>query len=604
MIVLAEFFPIKLPRRIEVVTISASGAFTFALLLTHGLGAAILAFVGAGLLDDLWRRKPLWKVGFNAAQYTLSLSAGALVLFSLTDLPRPGGLFDVIELPAILLAGATLFMVNSLVTGVGIALAEGGQILRSLRANVSLITATDTLLLAFTPIVIAVTHYSVWLLPLLALPMVAVYKSATISLRNLELARNLEALHEATRLSYGSQKLQDSICSLLEQTCEMFRAQKATLILLSTDGRGRALESNFDTEGASSFMRPVELDPGQGVWARVMAEETALRVTQEEASKRLRDHLEREGVRDALVAPVKGSDAVIGIMQVANREGGSFREEELKLFQTLASHAGVSLENARLVTKLEESLEHLTQMNQLKDDFVASVSHELRTPLTSIKGYVKTLLRPDVTFTEDQRHSFLTTVERQSNRLHRLIEDLLAVSRIETAVNPGTLSRVSIPTLVNNVLDELRDRAQEHPVELSLDPSLPELETDEGKLHQVLGNLVENAMKYSAPGKPIMIQGKPDADGVLLTVTDEGPGIPEEQRSKIFDRFYQIDQTSTRAVGGTGLGLYICRTMCEGIGARIWLDRSGPEGSVFAVWMPLSSVGSAKLQPAPLRPTG
>lgn len=599
-VVLAEFFPIRLPRRTEVVTISASGTFTFALLLTHGIGAALLVFVLAGIVDDAWHRKPWWKIAFNAAQYTLSLGGGAAILWLLSDLPRPGGLFHVTELPAIMAAGVTFFMINSLLTGVGIALAEGGKIIQSLRANVALITVTDALLLALTPIVLAVADYSLWLLPVLALPMIAVYKSATISLRNLELARNLEALYDATQLSYGEQKLEDSIRSLLQQTCEMFRTQRASLILLpSSEGTEEALESTFIVGGGSAFMEPVNLDPRRGVWARVIAEETGLRVTQESASKKLQAHLEADDVQDALVAPVRGSDAVIGIMQVANRIQGSFSDDDLKLFETLANHAGVSVENARLVTRLEESLAHLTEMNRLKDDFVASVSHELRTPLTSIKGYVGTLLRTDAQFPEDQKRDFLQTVARQSDRLQRLIEDLLAVSRIESSVTSAAVSNVSLPALVAEILDELRDRAEVHPVEVKLDPELPSIVTDEGKVHQIIANLVDNAMKYSDPGAPVTITGRLDQDGILVTVTDEGRGIPPEEQAKIFERFYQVDQSSTRAVGGTGLGLYICRTMAEAIKARIWLDSSNENGSVFALWVPLkfrSDTGDAPLR--------
>ena len=150
-----------------------------------------------------------------------------------------------------------------------------------------------------------------------------------------------------------------------------------------------------------------------------------------------------------MVAPLFGEDEVVGTMIVGNRLGdvSTFDAEDLKLFETLANHASVSLENARLVGRLEESLAHLTEMNRLKDDFVASVSHELRTPLTSILGYVKTLLRPDVDFKESEEHQFLQTIERQGERLRVLIEDLLEVSRLESKEVRPVLSTISLPTL-------------------------------------------------------------------------------------------------------------------------------------------------------------
>ncbi len=486
-------------------------------------------------------------------------------------------------------AGIIFFTVNSLVTGIGIALAEGGKISQSLRANIALITATDTLLLGFTPIVIAVANYSLWLLPLLVLPMVAVYKSAAISLKNIELATNLRSLYEATRMSYGERKLEDSMRSLLARTCEMFRAERATLILFAREEQDAHLETSFHSDGKFRFLEPVELDPAQGVWSRVVAEEVTLLLTPETTSRKLRSDLEKEGIREAMVAPVRGSEGVIGLLQVSNRvqKNLGFSDEDLKLFETLANHAGVSVENARLVSELEESLAHLTEMNRLKDDFVASVSHELRTPLTSIKGYVQTLLRPGVSFPEEQKRDFLTTVARQADRLHRLIEDLLVVSRIESVTTSASTSEVSIPSLLQNVLDELTARREQHPIEVVLEPDLPVIETDEGKLHQILANLVDNAMKYSSPGFPVTIRGRRESEGLLLTVEDRGAGIPPEQQAHIFERFYQVDQTSTRRVGGAGLGLYICRSMAKSLDARIWLDRSDHTGSVFAVWLPL-----------------
>ena len=588
-VILAELFPIQLQKRTETVTISTSGAFAFALLLTHGIGPAALAFVVALVLDEVRHRKTWWKIVFNSAQYTLSLAAGASVLAVLTDLPRPGGVFEMHELPAIMIAGIAFFIVNTVITGTGIALAEGANVPRSLRSHFGLVGLTDVLLLPLTPIIIAVADYSLWLLPLLGLPMVATYKSATISLKNMRLAENLRALYEATRISYGEQKFEDSIRSLLEQACEMFRTEKASIILVGATSEAPALESRYSTRGGYSSLRQIELDPTRGVWARVLAEESAVLLSRDTASQKLRALLEQEEVREAMVAPVRGSDAVIGILQVSNKEqeGTGFTEEDLKLFETLANHAGVSVENARLVTQLEESLAHLTEMNRLKDDFVASVSHELRTPLTSIKGYVGTLLRSDANFSEDQRRDFLQTVARQSNRLQRLIEDLLAVSRIETATTSASLSNVSLPRLVQDVLDELVERMATHPVDLQLDPDLPTVETDEGKAHQIIANLVDNAMKYSPEGSRVTISGVRDQEGVLLRVADQGRGIPPDHQARVFERFYQVDQTSTRAVGGTGLGLYICRTMAEAIGARIWLDRSDENGSTFALWLPL-----------------
>jgi signal transduction histidine kinase len=248
--------------------------------------------------------------------------------------------------------------------------------------------------------------------------------------------------------------------------------------------------------------------------------------------------------------------------------------------------ATASLHNTELVRRLEKALEQEKELGRLKDDFVAVVSHELRTPLTSIQGYIKTLLQLREDLGEEQRRSFLEAADRQSERLRRLIEQLLVVARLESHVEPLTLSLVSVGQIAKHVVDELHSSARGHAFDLRFDAGLPLVETDEAKVHQILSNLVENALKYSPPDTRLTIRGAVMGDGLVVSVEDEGAGIPEDAQDRIFERFYQVDSSATRRVGGTGLGLYICRKMSDAIGGRLWLERSGPEGTVFRLWVP------------------
>lgn len=253
--------------------------------------------------------------------------------------------------------------------------------------------------------------------------------------------------------------------------------------------------------------------------------------------------------------------------------------------------ATASLKNTHLVARLEESLEHEKELGRLKDEFVAVVSHELRTPLTSIQGYVKTLLQLSRDLGEEQQRAFLQAADRQSDRLRRLIEQLLIVGRLESHVEPLTVSLVSLEDLASLVVDELRPRANGHTFDLRFTRGLGLVETDEAKVHQILSNLVENALKYAPPDTRVTVRTATTGDGVLVTVEDEGPGIPVESQDRVFERFYQVDSSITRSVGGTGLGLYICRKMADSVGARVWLDRSGPDGSAFCLWIPWTPPG-------------
>ena len=246
----------------------------------------------------------------------------------------------------------------------------------------------------------------------------------------------------------------------------------------------------------------------------------------------------------------------------------------------------------------------LQELNQLKDDFVAMVSHELRTPLTSIQGSVKTLIQLGRDLDEEQRLSFLEAVDRQSDRLRRLIERLLVVARLEADAERVSFSPVPLRTLCEYVVFELRPSAGAHSFQFDFDPELIEVETDEGKVHQILSNLAENALKYSRADGRITIRCRTETDAVLLMVEDQGAGIPAEARDRIFDRFYQVDQSKTRNVGGTGLGLYICRKLAQAIGVQLSLDDSYEDGCRFVLRIPRRSVKEAPMPAADMAMSG
>jgi signal transduction histidine kinase len=246
----------------------------------------------------------------------------------------------------------------------------------------------------------------------------------------------------------------------------------------------------------------------------------------------------------------------------------------------------LAMENGRLVQQLQGSLDQEKELNLMKNEFVAVVSHELRTPLTSIQGYLKTLLQLGEDLPDDQRTSFLEAADRQGDRLRRLIEQLLVVGRLDGHVEPLALAWVDLDRLTSEVVDELRAGANGHTFDVRLPATLPAVHTDEGKLHQILSNLVENALKYAPPDTRVTILAEPGVNGVVVRVIDEGPGIPPDAHERIFERFFQVDQSATRRVGGTGLGLYICRRMAEAIGGRLTLARSDATGSEFSLFVP------------------
>jgi signal transduction histidine kinase len=407
----------------------------------------------------------------------------------------------------------------------------------------------------------------------------------------------LEFLYEAVRTFHRSPRPgEDSILELLSHTRNVFRAETAEVIFLPSVEQPGATRTRLGPGDEQTVMERFDLELADVAIAEAVEEKRSVLIQRsgEMSSKSPGEF------RDAMIAPIPGRSTIVGLILLTNRLGdiSTFDEKDLQLLETLAQHLGVSLESAR-ADILQAEVAELNEINQMKDDLIASTSHELRTPLTSILGFVKTLLRPEVELTLDEQRSFLETVARQSERLTRLVEDLLTASQLEAQRAGTTTEPVSAEVLALRVLEDARPQAGGRSFELELDGSVPAVKTDGERVHQILLNLVVNAVKYSADGTTITIGAEATADGVVIRVKDQGRGIPFALQSKVFDRLYQVDQSSTRSAGGIGLGLYISRRLADSLGGRLWLERSDDNGSVFSLEIPWAPPGSGQRSEIP-----
>jgi signal transduction histidine kinase len=236
---------------------------------------------------------------------------------------------------------------------------------------------------------------------------------------------------------------------------------------------------------------------------------------------------------------------------------------------------------------IHAALDRLREFDRLKDEFIAIVSHELRTPLTSVYGAAVTLREYELD--DDRRNALLEIVATESARLARLLDDILWVSRLDSGRADTFITRVEPTALVSDVVDATRTHL---PPKLSLEVHQPAAATpvaaDPDKLRQVLVNLIENAVKYSDEGR-IEVRVEPQNGTMRFSVRDEGLGIPREEHERIFDKFHRLDPNMTHGVGGTGLGLYICRELVERMEGRIWVDSEPGKGTTFTFELPLAS---------------
>ena len=227
------------------------------------------------------------------------------------------------------------------------------------------------------------------------------------------------------------------------------------------------------------------------------------------------------------------------------------------------------------------------QTDELKNDFVASVSHELRTPLTPIKGFLMTLLREDRDFAQDRRREYYKLMLLQSQRLERLIEDLLEVTRLEAGAGLVDATAIDAVDLVGQVVDRFTSEDPDRTVRVVAPDHAVYCRGDWMRVDQVLGNLLSNALRYAPPHEPVEVRLVPQGREVVFEVRDFGPGIPIDEQSRIFERFHRVGHYMTREPGGAGLGLYLAKRLVEAMGGRIWVSSRLGHGSVFSFALPV-----------------
>lgn len=216
-------------------------------------------------------------------------------------------------------------------------------------------------------------------------------------------------------------------------------------------------------------------------------------------------------------------------------------------------------------------------------EFISTISHELRTPLTSIMGFADTLLTSSDKLSDEQKKKFLQIIKEQSKRLITMVENLLAVSKLQNSNEKLVYKSVSLNSLITKIMPLIKIQFNTHTFEVYLKQNLPEVLVDTDKFQQILLNLVENAVKYSGEGTKITIKTEYDDKNVYLKIKDEGIGISDENKSKIFEKFARLDTPLTRKTQGSGLGLYIVKKSVEQMDGEIEVQDNNPQGSCFVL---------------------
>jgi two-component system sensor histidine kinase KdpD len=273
----------------------------------------------------------------------------------------------------------------------------------------------------------------------------------------------------------------------------------------------------------------------------------------------------------------------VGMLRLVGRASG-FADDETRLLATIADRLAIDLEQERLRQEANRA-EVLRRTDELRSALLSSVSHDLRTPLAAIKASAESLLQADVAWSPEDRDGFAGAIVRESDRLNRLVGNLLDMSRIEGGALRPQRDWYDLGELVREVVARLHPLLGGRQVELAIDDDLPPISLDYLMVDQVVTNLIENAVKYTPGGSPIEVTVRRTGDRLQVAIADHGPGIPSNKRAAVFDKFYRLDRRAR--IQGSGLGLAVSKGLVEGHDGRIWIEETPGGGATFLFELPL-----------------
>jgi len=400
----------------------------------------------------------------------------------------------------------------------------------------------------------------------------------------------LRFLHHVARLATTARTWDELLDTVVDGTRDALHADVSSLYLLDRDGAYLTLAA---TNGLDRFQIGRARVPfGEGVTGRVAAERRPLVITDVKADTRflwVRGLDQRRFVTSMLSVPLSWHDQIVGVLNIQNERPRHYTDDDVAQLGAIADLLAGIVEKGRQQTEAEARVEALKAIDEARSELIALVTHELRTPLAVVRAYADLLAEePPLSGRESRDHQrrliragWHEAALEQIERLDRLVDSILASVRV-VPEQPAAVTPVDLEVEVGEVVSSLRPLLGRHRVEIRPGIRLQAL-ADPPRLRQILEHLVENAVKYAPPDTTISIDWAIVEGVVRLGVSDEGPGIPEDWRERIFEPYARRDTHTAR---GSGIGLYAAKRLGESMGARLWCEPAVPHGARFVVAMP------------------
>jgi len=394
----------------------------------------------------------------------------------------------------------------------------------------------------------------------------------------------LETANRCARALGSSLEVDEAFGAFIRELRGLVPFERTAIVLVEGD---TATTMATAGRGAGEIFPPGNSDPIEGsLLERVLEGKIVVRRDLTERDSPADDQLLALGLRSELVAPLLLGARTIGMLSLSRDRPDAFSEDEAELVALLGRLVATAVQNIRAYEAERRRVEELARLSQLRADFVSLVSHELRSPMAAVIGAARTLQERWRMLTAAQRESFLALIGDETSRLAELVGDVLDTSRLEAGTFSYRFDEVDLGRVVDEAVEAAALAQQEVPVVASVRGALPAIRGDRARLRQVLDNLVENAVKYSPEGGEVRVSAASSNGTVRIAVRDAGPGIPRDQRGRIFEKFGRGD-VAGGSKPGTGLGLFIARSIAEAHGGSLDVS-SGPEpGSVFTLTLPL-----------------
>jgi signal transduction histidine kinase len=393
----------------------------------------------------------------------------------------------------------------------------------------------------------------------------------------------LETANRCARALGSSLELDEAFGAFIRELRGLVPFERTAIVLVEGE---TATTMATAGRGANEVFPPGNSDPIEGsLLERVLEGRIVVRRDLTERDSPADDQLLVLGLRSELVTPLLLGARTIGMLSLSRDRPDAFSDDEVELVALLGRLVATAVQNIRAYEAERRRVEELASLSQLRADFVSLVSHELRSPMAAVIGAARTLQDRWRMLTAAQRESFLALINDETTRLAELVGDVLDTSRIEAGTFSYRFEEVDLGRVVGEAVDTAVLGQQEVPVVSSVPGALPAIRGDRARLRQVLGNLIENAVKYSPEGGEVHVSASAANGAVRIAVRDAGPGIPRDQQGRIFEKFGRVDMPGA-SKPGTGLGLFIARSIAEAHGGSLEVSSGAAPGSTFTLTVP------------------